>query len=85
MIIAITGKKNSLRPFEEQLELIAKGGPDMILVRDKNADDVDYLEFAKKCKEICMKYHVAMAADTHLTVAKELGVYHIQVPFDFFV
>lgn len=82
MIIAVTDRNKSLRPFMEQFELIASARPDMIILREKDLTENEYLELAKECQIICSKNDVRMCVNTFFKTAKKLGIKDIQLQMD---
>ena len=53
MIIAATDRKTSMLPFKEQITLIAKAKPDMIILTERDMSPSEYKELASFCKEEC--------------------------------
>jgi thiamine-phosphate pyrophosphorylase len=84
MIIAVTDRKNSLRPFLEQLEVVADAGPDMIILREKDLTQSEYLELAKKCNRICEDHDITFCINRFTDIASELGAGVVQIPYNTF-
>ncbi len=82
IIAAVTDRKNSIRPFDEQLELLASGRPDMIILREKDLTEGTYNPLAKECLEICDRYCVPLCINTFFRTALELGIHDVQMPMD---
>jgi thiamine-phosphate pyrophosphorylase len=60
---------------EEQLfniENVLKAGCQWVQLRFKNADEVTFLDTAKKTKELCVKYNALFIINDHIEVAKEV-------------
>lgn len=82
IVTAVTDRKNSIRPFKEQLELLASGRPDMIILREKDLSEDAYTSLAEECLEICDVYDVPLCINTFLRTAFELGISDVQMPMD---
>ena len=82
MIVAVTDRKSSLHPILQQVELVAKGHPDMLVVRDKDMCSDDFREFARRCRDICMSEDVEICINSRYDIAKELDVRTVQMPMD---
>lgn len=80
MIIAVTDREHTIRPFTEQLRLIAEGRPDMVIIRDKNCSIDEFREFAAECRDICSEFDVDVCVNTYCQIAKELGIRKVQLP-----
>jgi thiamine monophosphate synthase len=74
MLIAATDRKTSMLPFKEQISLIAKAKPDMIILTERDLFPAEYKEFAQYCIEECKKNGVEFCADKFFDVVTELGV-----------
>ncbi|MDR0508878.1 MAG: thiamine phosphate synthase [Candidatus Methanoplasma sp.] len=74
MIIAATDRHKSMLPFKEQISMIAKAKPDMIILSERDLSPAEYKELASFCKEECEENGVEFCADRFADVAKELGV-----------
>ncbi len=84
-IVAVTDRKHSVRPFLEQVERIAAGKPDMIVLREKDLPKEDYRELASTVKEICSEHGVEFCINTHADIAAELGVGTVWIPYPDFI
>jgi len=82
MIIAATDRKTSMLPFKEQIALIAKAKPDMIILTERDLSPPEYNELATFCKEECDENGVEFCADKFTDVAKSLGVKAICLSLD---
>lgn len=61
---------------EEQLlniEKVLKAGCRWIQLRFKNADEISFLDTAKKTKALCVKYNALFTINDHILVAKEVN------------
>lgn len=82
MIIAATDRKRSMLPFEEQIALIAKAKPDMIILTERDLSPSEYKEMASYCMGECVKNGVEFCADKFSDAAKELGAKTIHISLD---
>jgi len=80
MIIAVTDRRNCLYPFFEQIIRIAEARPRMIVLREKDLPESDYMILAEKCMNICHRYDVPLCVNSFIDVASELGITNIQMP-----
>jgi len=74
MIIAATDRNISAFQFKEQLSLIAKAKPDMIILTERDLPQEEYKELASFCFEECEKNDVVFCIDKFVDIAKELGI-----------
>jgi len=74
MIIAATDRNTSILPFKEQISLIAKAKPDMIILTERDLPHEEYRGLASFCFEECRKNDVIFCIDKFADIAKELGV-----------
>ncbi len=79
-MIAITCRSLCARPFLEQIELIAKARPEMIILREKDMADDEMLVLAARCLDICERYNVPLAVNSNMDVARELDICRIHLP-----
>ena len=84
-IVAVTDRKQSVRPFLEQIERIAAGRPDMIVLREKDLSKGDYKRLAVSVMEICSRHGVEFCINTHADIAAELGAGTVWVPYPEFI
>ena len=82
MIIAATDRKSSMLPFKEQISLIAKARPDMIILSERDLSPSEYKELAAFCKAECDRNGVELCIDKFFDVAKELGVKTVYAGLD---
>jgi thiamine-phosphate pyrophosphorylase len=82
MLIAATDRKVSMLPFEEQIALIAKAKPDMLILTERDLSPSEYKELALSCKAECDKKGVEFCIDKFIDVAKEIGVRSIHLSLD---
>ncbi len=80
-IIAVTDRKNSLRPFEEQMEMISSAGVDMIVLREKDLSPGEYLRLAEKVLRVCEKYGTEFCVNTFADAAEKLGAKTVWIPY----
>ncbi|MDR0309777.1 MAG: thiamine phosphate synthase [Candidatus Methanoplasma sp.] len=81
MIIAATDRKTSMLPFKDQITLIAKAKPDMIILTERDLPPAEYKELALFCKAECEKNGVEFCADKFVDVAREIGAKTIHIRF----
>jgi Thiamine monophosphate synthase len=74
MIIAATDRNISAFRFKEQLSLIAKAKPDVIILTERDLSQEEYKELASFCFEECEKNDVVFCIDKFVDIAKELGI-----------
>jgi Thiamine monophosphate synthase len=74
MIIAATDRNISAFQFKEQLSLIAKAKPDMIILTERDLPQEEYKELVSFCFEECEKNSVEFCIDKFADVAGELDV-----------
>lgn len=81
-MIAITHRKLCKRPFLEQLELLASGGPEMVILREKDLSSDNLAHLAEQCLRVCSEHDVPLSINTAVDVASRLGIGHVHVPVD---
>lgn len=59
------------KPLIEQIEDALKGGATIIQLREKNLNVAEFIEEAKKVKELCHRYNVPLIINDNLLVALE--------------
>ncbi|MGN0098313.1 MAG: thiamine phosphate synthase [Candidatus Methanomethylophilaceae archaeon] len=79
-MIVITHRKLCTRPFLEQIDLLASGGPEMVILREKDLSDGDLAQLASDCLGVCRRHGVSLSVNTNLDVASELGIGRVHVP-----
>lgn len=72
---AWTGKKTLMEQVEEAL----KGGATCIQLREKELDDLTFLQEAIEMKELCSRYHVPFIIDDNVEIAVKCGADGIHV------
>jgi len=85
MIIAVTDRKLCSIPFIEQFRKVAEAGPDMIILREKDLSVSEYGRLASQCLDICNMNGVRFCVNSFFTVANDLAVDDLQIPFSMFV
>jgi len=82
MIIAITDRKISAKhEFLEQIEEIANGSPDMIILREKDLSEPEYRHLAVECARICGYHNVDFCVNTFIKTAQHINNGRIQISF----
>jgi len=79
MIIAVTDRKRAMLPFSEQIGLIAKARPNMLILAERDLSVPEFKALAVECKAECDKNGVELCIDKFTDVAKEIGVKAIHV------
>lgn len=85
MFLAITNR-SFVRPeaYLNQIEAIAKAGPDGIILREKDLSRDAYNDLAGQCLGICRKYEVPLIVNGFADVAGELGIQYLHLPASVF-
>ena len=74
-MVIFTDFKNAVMPADKiVIECINKYKPKSIFLREKDADDKEYMALAKKIIPICMQNNVELFICHRYQIAKELGV-----------
>jgi thiamine-phosphate pyrophosphorylase len=81
MIIAVTDRKISVRPFMEQIQAIISSRPDMLILREKDLPEEEYELLATECARICDHHGVAFCVNSFVTTAAAIGSGRVQMPF----
>lgn len=84
-VVAVTDRKQSVRPFLEQIELIASTGADMIVLREKDLSAEEYSELASKVKEICDRHGTVLCINSFTDVAEDIGAECVWIPYPEFI
>lgn len=79
-MIVITSRNLCARPFLEQVELLARAHPEMIILREKDLCYDELLSLASQCLEICERCRTPLAINSNMDVARELNVCRIHLP-----
>jgi len=61
------------RDFYACLEEALKGGITLVQLREKMADEAEFVAIGKKVLALCQKYHVPLLVNDNLPVAKKIG------------
>lgn len=67
--------------FFERIREIAKGGPEAIILREKDMNEGDFRSMAVKCKDICDEFKIPFIINHQVEVAKELKISKIHLSF----
>lgn len=62
-----------------QVESALKGGATFIQLREKELDDADFLEEAKKIQKLCREYKVPFVINDNVEIAAEIGADGVHV------
>lgn len=79
-MIVITSRKLCRRPFLEQVDMLAAGRPEMVILREKDLSPDDLAHLARECSEVCGAHGVPLSVNTAADVAMEVGIDRIHVP-----
>ena len=79
-MIAITSRNLCARPFLEQVELLARAHPEMIILREKDLCHDELLSLAAQCLDICERNRTPLAVNSSMEVARELDICRIHLP-----
>lgn len=81
-MMVVTSRALCGRPFLEQMELIAEAGPEMVVLREKDLTVAEYRDLASRCLGICGRHGVPLSLNTHVEVARDLGIGRVHLPMD---
>jgi thiamine-phosphate pyrophosphorylase len=81
LIVAVTDRKQSVRPLPEQARLIASAGADMVVLREKDLPDEELVPLAESIKKDCDKYGTRFCIDGSVSVARAVGTDTLWMPF----
>ena len=65
--------------LESQVEKALKGGATFVQLREKELDEAEFLEEAKKLKMLCRKYQVPFVINDNVEIAIEVGADGVHV------
>lgn len=68
----VTNRNMNENPIEKQVEDAILGGVTFVQLREKNVDDLEFLEIAKKVKNITDKYDIPLVMNDNIKIAKEI-------------
>lgn len=85
MIITVTNRDLCKGDFLEQVERVAQGNPNAILLREKDLSEMEYQNLAVRCGEICKQYQVSLIAHHFTGAAERAGISKIHLPYDDFL
>lgn len=80
-MIAVTDRFSCKENFLKRIEKIYLGGAEKIILREKDLNEEEYIELAKKCLEICGG---RLYINSRKEVAKKLGIKNIHLPLTLF-
>lgn len=79
-VTAVTNRRLTSRPYEEQMKRICRLRPAAVLVREKDLPEEVYADLAGRVKIICESYGVPCVYHTYLEAARQAGVRRIHLP-----
>lgn len=65
-IICMTDRKLCTEDFFARMRKVASAKPDLIILREKDLNEAEYLPMAEKIAEICKKYGIPLNLHTHI-------------------
>ncbi|MBO4440187.1 MAG: thiamine phosphate synthase [Spirochaetaceae bacterium] len=65
--------------LEQQVELAIKGGATFVQLREKNADEAEFLELALKVQKVCRAYRVPFVINDNVELAKKIDADGVHV------
>lgn len=83
-MICVTNRHLCEGDFFERIEKIASSGVKAIILREKDLNEREYSDLAKKFTEICEKYKVEAILHTYVDSAIKIGVRSIHLPLPVF-
>ncbi len=84
-VLCVTNRNLCKKDFLSQIEGIAQGRPQGILLREKDLSEQEYRQLAAQCLTICRRYHVDLIIPSYPRVARELSVSKIHLPLERFL
>ena len=79
-VVAITNRHLCRENYYDRIEKIASRHPKMIIVREKDMEEGDYLVLLDKVRKICERYNVRFAAHSYVDAATKAGADFIHLP-----
>ncbi len=84
LIIAVTDRRQSVRPLPEQVRLIASAGADMVVLREKDLPDGELIPLAASVKKECDESGARFCMDGPVSAARAVGADTVWLPFGVF-
>lgn len=79
-MIAVTSRSLCGEPFLTRVARLAEARPEMIILREKDLTEGEYLALAAGCKRICDPLGVPLVVNHFVWVAGMLGIRRIHLP-----
>ena len=79
-ITVVTDRKQSVRPFLDQIEILCRKKPERIILREKDLSPEAYEELAGKAKSICDAYRIPCFYHTYGETAVKSGAAGLHLP-----
>ena len=79
-IVCITNRKLCKGSFFVQLENIARCRPELIILREKDLSESEYLKLAAEAKVICERHDVRLCVNSYWRTALQLGIKQVHLP-----
>lgn len=80
MLISVTNRLLCHGDFLQRISLIASNKPYMIILREKDMTEDDYIILAKKVMKICSEYDVKFSVNSFTNAARKINAQNIHVP-----
>ena len=86
-MIAVTARRlvPESRTFTEIIDQIAAMRPRMIILREKDLSDNEYISLFNECEKICKNYNVVLAANGRISLLDILGAKVVQTSYNDFI
>ena len=85
MLIVVTNRHLCRGSFPEQVEKIARGRPDAVILREKDMSEAEYRRLALECARICRSYGVRLIVHSFVQIARDIGVGQVHLSFGDFM
>lgn len=72
-------KSNGIQTLEEQVEEAIEGGATFIQLREKNADEKEFLDLAFKVQAVCKKHNIPFVINDNVELAKKINADGVHV------
>lgn len=84
MIVAVSDRNNSERSFFSQLECVAAGKPDYIILKESDITEKVYSMFAKQTLGICNEHSIKLCIDTFFRTAEKMKIKDVALTLELF-
>ncbi|RDU22626.1 thiamine phosphate synthase [Anaerosacchariphilus polymeriproducens] len=80
-MMVVTSSRLCKDNFFDRIEKISRGGPEGIILREKEMNQEEYKITARRCAEICHKYKVPLIINHQVEIARELEIKRIHLSY----